>query len=309
LRFGAEGVPLFLTLTAEPDRIFPASPIPADPGIVLDYPQEFWRDPRYEVFRWDGFPSVLIFDTADYAVQDNLFKRLAFFTEKAGFRGRLAPDEEIAGLHGWNAHDYRGEDLAAFFETARAARFPLLPEERELEEILLASGIILKGENGRITAGEGAVISISRESPDYLRSRLFVHEGFHGLFFIDEEFREFSRRRWENLAPFAKRFIRSFFDYQHYDITDTYLVINEFMAHCLQQPLSQASRYFGQNLPARLEGTWRREVLPEKDEASGSWPELASAFRKEAEAFSAYVNRRWGFTAGGIFRIRVRQEF
>jgi hypothetical protein len=309
LRFGAEGVPLFLTLTAEPDRIFPASPITADPGIILDYPQEFWRDPRYEVFRWDGFPSVLIFDTADYAVQDNLFKRLAFFTEKAGFRGRLAPDEEIAGLHGWNAHDYRGEDLAAFFETARAARFPLLPEERELEEILLVSGIILKGENGRITAGEGAVISISRESPDYLRSRLFVHEGFHGLFFIDEEFREFSRRRWENLAPFAKRFLRSFFDYQHYDITDAYLVINEFMAHCLQQPLSQASRYFGQNLPARLEGTWRREVLPEKDEDSGSWPELASAFRKEAEAFSAYVNRRWGFTAGGIFRIRVRQEF
>jgi hypothetical protein len=304
LRLTAERAPGFFALTMGAERTFPAA-IPADPGLVLSYPRERWRDPRYEVFRWDAFPSILIFDTASYEVQDRLFKRLAFFTEKAGFRGRLVSDAEIAGLHGWNAHDYRGEDLAAFFEIARETGFPLLPEERELEGILLGAGIILKQGEGRIIPGEGALISISRESPDYLRSQFMVHEGFHGLFFIDEDFRDFSRRRWENLSPGAGRFIRSYFDYQRYDIEDTYLMINEFMAHCLQQSVSLASRYFGENLAGRLESSWRRGVLPEKDEASGTWPEIASAFRTEAEAFSAYVNRRWGFAAGRIRRITV----
>jgi hypothetical protein len=114
---------------------FPA-PLAADPGMVLAWPEEAWRDRRYEVFRWENFPSLLIFDTADYAVQDRLLKRLAFFTEKTGFRGRLAPDDEIADLHGWNAHDYRAEDLAHFFQAARETNFPLLAEERERERIL-----------------------------------------------------------------------------------------------------------------------------------------------------------------------------
>jgi hypothetical protein len=306
LKFSAETPPSILTLTIGTERTFPLMPIPADPGVVLDYPREHWRDPRYEVFRWDAFPQILIFDTADYEVQNDLFRRLAFFTEKAGFRGRLLSDAEIASLHGWNAHDYRGEDLAAFFEIARETGFPLLPEERELERILLEAGIILQGGGGRILPGEGAVISISQESPDYLRSQFMVHEGFHGLFFIDEDFREFSRLRWENLSSQAKRFIRSYFDYQHYDIGDPYLVINEFMAYCLQQSVSQAARYFGENLAGRLNASWRREVLPEKDETSDFWPEIASAFRTEAEAFSAYVNRRWGFAAGRIRRVSGR---
>jgi hypothetical protein len=306
LRLAAEEPLRSLTLTVGAERAFPAVPVPADPGIVLDYPREYWRDPRYEVFRWDAFPSILIFDTADYEVQNNLFRRLAFFVEKAGFRGRLLSDAEIAGLHGWNAHDYRGEDLAAFFELVRETGFPLLPEERELEEILLGSGIILRQDGGRIIPGGGAVISVSRESPDYLRSQFMVHEGFHGLFFIDEDFREFSCQRWENFSPQAKRFIRSYFDYQHYDIGDAYLVVNEFMAHCLQQSVSQAPRYFGENLAGRLSASWRREVLPEKDEESGTWPVIASAFRAEAEAFSAYVNRRWGLAAGRVRRVTVR---
>jgi hypothetical protein len=279
-------------------------PVPADPGLILAWPVEQWRGRSYELFRWEQFPSILIFDTADYAIQDRLFKRLAFFTEKAGFRGRLAPDAEIAGLHGWNAHDYRAEDLARFFEAARAAQFPLLAEERELERILLANGIIRRSADGSVAAGEGAVISVSRESADYLRSLFMVHEAFHGLFFIDEDFRAFSRRRWEGLSAPAKRFISSYFDYQHYDIKDEYLIVNEFMAHVLQQPVSQAGRYFGQTLAARLEASpWRRAALPEKD-SGDSWPALASAFTVEAEAFSAYVNRRWGLAAGRVRQVR-----
>jgi hypothetical protein len=235
-----------------------------------------------------------------------MFKRLAFFVEKAGFRGRLVPDAEIAGLHGWNAHDYRAEDLARFFQKARETNFPLLAEEREVERLLMLAGII-KESNSGIQAGEGGIISISRESADYLRYRFMVHECFHGLFFIDEDFRTFTRDRWQKLPAEVKRFIVSFFGFQQYDTADEYLVINEFMAYILQQSVSQAGRYFGQTLPVQLEDSWRKAHLPAKDETSNSWPSLASTFTREAEAFSAYVNKRWGLAAGRVHLVTVKQ--
>ncbi|MDR2184062.1 MAG: hypothetical protein LBO80_00115 [Treponema sp.] len=309
----------FLRISHTEPPAFP-EPVSADPGLIIDYPQRAWRDSRFEIFRWDRFPQVLIFDTADYALQDRFFKRLAFFVEKTGFRGRLVPDTEIAALHGWNAHDYRAEDLARFFEAARTADFPLLPEERELERMLLDNGIIHKtgvpaggmdadgtDANGRdangIVSGTGAVISISRESNDYLRGLFMAHESFHGLFFIDEDFREFSRRRWEALPHTARRFIRSYFDYSQYDLGDTYLMVNELMAYCLQQSPDLAAEYFGKTLPGRLEKSWRRQSLPAKDEAAGTWPELERDFAREAAAFSAYVDQRWGLSGGRVHRI------
>jgi hypothetical protein len=272
----------------------------------LAYPQEAWRDSRYGLFRWARFPSILIFDTATYALQDRFFKRLAFFVEKAGFRGRLVPEEELAELHGWNAHDYRAEDLARFFNAARKEGFPLSPEEEELRAILLGAGILLDG-GGELSPGGGAVLSLSRESPGYLRRLFMVHEGFHGLFFIDEDFREFSRRRWEALDGPAKRFLRSYFDSQRYDLEDPFLVVNEFMAYCLQQPVSQAGAYFGDTLARRLYTTpWRRGALPPLEDAAEGWPELARSFTREAEAFSDYVGRRWGFAAGRVHSVTVR---
>jgi hypothetical protein len=281
-------------------------PIAADPGIVLAWPLDRWRDNRYEIFKWERFPSLLIFDFADYAIQDRMLKRLAFYVEKVGFRGRLASDAEIASLHGWNAHDYRAEDLARFFQTSRELNFPLLAEEKELEQILLNSGII-RNIGGKLQGGEGGIVSITRESPDYLRTRFMAHEGFHGLFFIDEDFRDFSRSRFQRLPADAKRFITSYFGYQQYDTADEYLLVNEFMAYILQQPVIQAAFYFGQSLPSQLESSWRRAHLPEKPPSSNSWPSLASAFTREAEAFSAYVGKRWGLAAGRVHLVSVRR--
>jgi hypothetical protein len=283
--------------------VFP-QPLSADPGLILHWPEENWRDRRFEVFRWDRFPSLLIFDTADYAVQDRLFKRLAFFVEKAGFRGRLARDAEIAALHGWNAHDYRADDLAAFFEAARISNFPLLREERELQAILAGEGIIRADSSGAISGGNGGVISISRASPAYLRAQFMAHEGFHGLFFIDEDFRAFSRERWLSLPRQLRAFILSYFDYQRYDINDEYLVINEYMAHILQQPVQRAGAYFGETLPRRLESSpWRPPPPGVKDAASDSWPALAAAFTREAQAFSDYVYTRWGLSGGRVWLV------
>ena len=286
--------------------VFP-EPIKADPALVINWPQKNWRNKNFEVFRWDRFPSLLIFDIIDYAVQDKMLKRLAFFVEKKGFRGRLAPDSEIKELHAWNAHDYRAQDLAAFFDAAKKTNFPLLDEERQLEKILLNEKIIRES-SGSITAGEGGIVSISRESAEYLRYGFIAHEGFHGIFFTDADFRDFSRRRWEQLPAAAKRFLTSFFDFQQYDIKDEYLLVNEFMAYVLQQPVSQAPEYFGHNLPLRLESTWRVSTLPKKDEATGTWPTIAVIFTAEAEAFSEYVNSRWGLTAGRVWGVQIKDR-
>jgi hypothetical protein len=89
-------------------------------------------------------------------------------------------------------------------------------------------------------------------------------------------------------------------------MNDPYLVVNEFMAHILQQPSSMSAKYFGETLAGRIsEHEWRHAVLPPKDEAAGNWPELAKAFSAEAAAFSAYVNSRWGLSAGRTWRVRV----
>jgi hypothetical protein len=132
-----------------------------------------------------------------------------------------------------------------------------------------------------------------------------AHEGFHGLFFIDEDFRDFSRRRWEGLDPLGKTFIINYFDYQGYDVTDPYLMVNELMAHALQQGTAQAFRYFGEALGRRLAASPRRRGLLPPEDAGGGWPGIGRIFREEAAAFSAYVEERYGLAAGRVHRVTV----
>ncbi|GMO45814.1 MAG: hypothetical protein Ta2B_26970 [Termitinemataceae bacterium] len=296
-------------LSAETPRYYASGhlpnkdPIVADPGPILFYPQTKWRNPNYEYFSWDIFPNIIIFDTKNYDVQDSLLKRLAFFAEKKGFRGRIASDLEIKDLHGWNAHDYSPETLANFFNAVAKINFPLSKEELELRDIVIAAGIILASSNMYVP-GNGALISISRESADYQRKTLFVHEAFHGIFFVDADFRNFSAERWKKFDPVSKRFLLSFFDYQQYDIKDNFLVINEFMAYCLQQAPGASAEYFGKTKAKLLEAhEWRFRDLPAKDEKSDNWPQLAAAFYNETAVFSDYVNSRWGLNAGKVWRV------
>jgi hypothetical protein len=302
IAFEGEADGLYLAASQTP--AFPLQPRTADPYFILNFPKVSWRDERYEVYRWESFPSILIFDTLNYDIQDRMLKRLAFFAEKKGFRGRLASDGEIAELHGWNAHDYNAQTLAAFFSLVKKQKFRITQEEDEMRQILLANGVIRETEDG-VSAGEGAMVSISRQSNEYLRLLFMAHEGFHGIFFIDEDFRTFCAERWKNLNRTAKNFIVSYFDYQQYDVQDNYLLINEFMAHILQQSAGAAAEYFGKTLAGRIDASdWRRSVLPPKDDATETWPALAEAFSAEAYAFSAYARRRWGLDCGRIWRVR-----
>ncbi len=217
-------------------------PIPADPGTVLEYARSAWRRPDFEVFTWSRFPRVLIFDTADYGIQDGIFKRLAFFVEKAGYKGTIPDTQDIKGKHGYNAHDYRAEDLARFYSEALSRQIALTPGESELKRILLDNGIMTEGSAG-FSPVDGAVLSISRDSSMELRRLLLTHECFHGAFFESGAFRAECAKAWEALSDVERATWLLFFDYGAYDSGDRYLVVNEFQAYVLQQPREKAADF------------------------------------------------------------------
>jgi hypothetical protein len=245
----------------EPLTVVSGAPIPAELGAVACYDMSRWRRADYEVFRWTSLPSILVFDTASYAVQDRLLKRLAFFVEKKGYIGTIPDFAEISSLHGYNAHDYRAEDLARFFATARERGSALLPEERELEGILVGAGVLRK-DGDAIRAGAGGLISISRESTDDLRRRFLVHEGLHGVYFSSGTFRNGAAAVWDRSSEELREFFRLYLSRPSwsYDLGNRYLLVNEFMAYLLQfGEVETLTELFDRG------GAWIRESYPERE--------------------------------------------
>ena len=202
----------------------------------------------FAIYSWDRFPSVLVLDMADFDIQNRMFSRLAFYLEKAGYRGRLLTDTQLVGKHGWNAHDYGPEGLAAFFNAAEAKRFPLDAEELLLRGLALREGILAAGDSSANGAafvpGSGAILSISRSSNKYERILLLAHESYHGVYFCSAEYQALCEKLWK-AAPAAERlFITRLLGALGYDPSSHTLVVNEYQAYLLQQPRSMAAAYF-----------------------------------------------------------------
>lgn len=282
----------------EAARIF--TPLVADPGLIIKWPQKNWRTADYELFTWDRFPSVLLIDTRNYSVQDDFFKRLAFFVEKAGYHGTLVSDEELRAKHGFNAHDYRAESLASFFTKAEAENFLLNERECLLRDLLLANGIIVKNENG-YGEGKGAVISISRESNEWLRRRLLAHECWHGIFFTDEKFRNATAAAYYTIDERSRNFLTGYWRSQptlNYNLNDEYLVHNEFMAYIMQQSVSEVAQYY----VARTGWASVQNAMPELSEYVRTT--RGTTFEDIANVFNEYAFDNWGLACGRTWLIR-----
>jgi hypothetical protein len=269
-----------------------------DPGILLlGSPLGVQED--FAWIRWDILPEVVIMDFRDYATQDAYLKRLAFFVEKKGFAGSLAQDHEIADLHGWNAHDYRARDLARFFNEAAHAKFPLNEKELALRQFLIDRKILGKKGSG-FEAGEGVLLSISRESASYLRHSLLTHESSHAIFFVDDEYRAFSTGLYASMDRAERWFWILFFGWMHYDTSSPELMANEMQAYLLQQPLKSAGKYFTSTLVGRM-----LETNPELEESLEAYMEQhGEEFEKKAARLDAWLARKYGFGAGSSFFIR-----
>ncbi|WP_428768716.1 hypothetical protein V1L52_08395 [Treponema sp. HNW] len=297
------GASLVRGIVVKSGKEAPFSPLSADPGLIMNWPRKNWRNSRFELFSWQRFPSVLILDFADYAVQDAFLKRLAFYVEKKEYAGRLLSDEKMQALHGFNAHDYRAESLASFFNQAEKEGFPLNQSELLLRDILFVNKVIIRRADG-IVPGEGAIISISRESPRYLRHLFITHEGLHGIYFTEKNFRAFVDTVFYNLKesdPKAAAFLRRYFEVTpslNYNTADTYLLKNEFMAYILQQKPSDVKRYFTDVLSVRRYISAAEPRLCEYVRKSE-----ARSFVRAGEAMSAFLYDSWGIEGGNLFSI------
>jgi len=281
----------------------PVRPIKTDPGLIMKWPKENWRGRDYELFEWDRFNKILFFDTADYEVQNDFFRRLAFFVEKKGFKGRLLSDEELEGKHGYNGHDYKACDLARFFEKARVLNFPLNKKELLLREILEVNSIIVRAQDNSWVEGEGAVISISQDSSMDLRTAFVAHEGWHGIYFIDSEFRDTVSGIFYMLKskdPLTLNFLIRYFQVTptlNYDTDDDYLLKNEFMAYMLQRPVSVCESYYV-NMASRNHA---QSLI--KSESDYIISTKASGFVGSAQMLEDYVSGRWNLAAGRVWLV------
>lgn len=239
----------------------PEVPIPIEMSEFLRYPADQWRRDDFELFTWTLYPEILWFDTRDYEVQARLFRRLAFFVEKRGFIGSLLTDEALAGRHGWNAHNYRPEGLADFFNAVRSTDFPLNEYEEQLREIILQRGIIVEDDSGRFLPGRGGVLSVSQVSFLELRRLLITHEALHGVFYQEPTFRRAAFDYWDNeLDPRERGFWRDFFSWMSYSPDDRYLMVNEFQAYLLQQSEAGVRWYFRSRTADRLRRAYPQRV-------------------------------------------------
>jgi len=278
----------------------PLQPVLTDPGLILDWDTARWRSPEYELFAWEAFPDILIFDTADYDVQDAFFKRLAFYAEKNGYKGTLQPDSVIADKHGFNALDYRPRVLASFFNLAMRQQFPLNQKELLLKQILIQNGQLIAAADGSVQEGRGAIVSVSRQSEQYQRHQLLNHECFHGIFFTHESFRTKMAELYSTMDPESLRFLIGYYTVRKeldYDTTDLDLMQNELMAYTLQHPLSATSWYY-KNLAGRSNV---KAGIPELSQYI--FDTNAAGFVDLAQKLDAFVARSWGLNAGRVYLV------
>lgn len=268
-----------------------------DPGLLV-HSAALGEAPFY-LARWDVRPDTLLFLFRDYATQDRYLKRIAFFVEKIGFVGKLAQDSEIADMHGWNAHDYRPEDLARFFETAQEQRFPLSSEELALRDILVKTGIIIaRGPN--FSPGKGAMVSISQESPAYLQYRFLSHELSHALFFTDSHYQDLVLSLYQRLTDDEKWFLIRYFRWMRYNVDSSYLMANEMQAYLVQQPLKDIQKYFSETLADTL-----AKAHPElSDEISAYMQQHLQALIENAHQLGAYLRATYGFEPGKLYNVK-----
>ena len=271
-------------------------PIRTDPGLILNYKTSQWRTADYEIYEWDRFPQILFFDTRNYEVQDRLFRRLAFFGEKQGYKGKLLTNEELGDMHGYNAHDYSAESMARFFNKATELNFTLNEEELLLKRILIHNGLF-EDDGIYVKANEGGLVSISRETPGWSRKNLLAHEGWHTIFFRDAEFRNYVSAVFYTFDPTSRDFLIDYFKSQPslgYDTNDEYLMHNEFMAYIMQQRLSEVAKYFVHlaNRSTVIEFTPQLASYIIKTEGRG--------FEDAATALNDFVFDKYGIVCGNI---------
>ena len=258
------------------ETIMPA--IPADLGSMNFFNTDLWRRDDFELFVWNAVSNVLMLDFADYDVQKRMFGRLGFFVAVAGEVGQVYEYSYYENMHAYNAQAYKTEDLALFFNTVVEKDLAFTEEEEFLRRLLLDYGILTvqedelatDGEAPRLATGDGAIISIAQATFRPLRQQLLRHEAAHGLFYVDESYRQSMFDIWENLDPDIEQFWELFLgnkgrldsrqNYDGYNTANLVTMVDEMHAHTIQLPINAVGWYFHDYYLGVM-----RRVLPESN--------------------------------------------
>jgi len=279
------------------------APLPADLDTILVYRRSAWRGADWEVFRWNALPEVLIFDTASYAVQDEMFRRLAYYVEKAGFRGTVWSDADLGDRYGYHAHDYAAADLSRFFTDAERAGVQLNDRELRLRDFLARERVIRAAADAawQPGTGAGAVLSISQESPPAQRALLLRHEAAHGVYFVRAGYREEIAAIWQAIGEPARHAWRTYLAALAYDASAEDLMRNEFQAYLAHNRRQNLGYYFGILVPARIRGR-----VPAEPEAAAWFETGAEAIRGQYERVDGALQAAGGMRAGRLSTVAVR---
>ena len=282
------------------------APLPADLDTILAYPRSAWRGGDWEVFRWNALPEVLIFDTASYAVQDEMFRRLAYYTEKAGFRGTVWSDADLGNRYGYHAHDYTAANLARFFTDAERTGVQLNARELLLRDFLVREAVIraAAGQSAaawQAGAGAGAVLSISQQSPPAQRALLLRHEAAHGVYFVRAGYREEIAEIWQAIGEPARHAWRTYLAALAYDASWEDLMRNEFQAYLAHNRRQNLGYYFGELVPARIRGR-----MPGEPEAAAWFEAGVEAIRGQYDRVDSALQAAGGMRAGRLATVTVR---
>jgi len=279
----------------------PVEPLDADFKQILEGSSKSWRYSDWELYRWESFPGIFVIDFLSYNIQSTMLKRLSFFVEKKGFTGKIHTFRELSGKTDWNAHNYKSEDLAAFFTIAQNENVVLTSAEIYLRNTLVANGIIKKRESGYSGDGNTGLISLSQESPPYLRSLLLTHEGYHGLFYAANGLRELVYILWENLAPEAKTMWTDYLrtaNAWNYDHENEYLLRNELLGYLMQQ--KDFGEYFDNTMfPRLLERNGGNAPFYEANKETA-----CAAFLDMAGKIASFLSDKYNLSAGNLSYLR-----
>ena len=218
-------------------------------------------------------PRVFVLAFPDLALQGAALNRAAALIEKAGLpRDRLLQPAELAAVIARSGdtpatwflgHDYRGEDLARFFELAERDRVAL----GEAELWVRAQLALAMAEAG---PGPLALVSVAGPGPQMdaaMRATVLRHEIGHGHYFTLPGFAARVQAVWQGGFTEAERgAFRAFLGREGYDTANDDLMANETLAYLLFTPDARffAPAMVGMTEPAveRLRGLLR-DSLPQ----------------------------------------------
>lgn len=212
-------------------------------------------------YRLNSNPRVLVLDMPNLHDQALIFKRLVLFIERIE-----APRDRILGMsevlswqqqhqHEWPAltlgNNFRGEDLALFFNTALLQGELLTEEEQWLLQGLLTWEVLTQDKKGYTSVQpEAAVLSVPQPSTvancstciitDQRRALILDHELAHARFITDQTYRHHVRWFWyQHVKPAERKSIVRYLQRLGYDVTVPELLINEAQAFLLHTPESE----------------------------------------------------------------------